>query len=860
MGVMPDDDEVGSVVAELDLPQDVLEFIAQEWGIERLYPPQSEAIPYALSGTNLLLEMPTASGKSLVAYMAILRKLLVDEPGSRAVYIVPLKALASEKVDELQQAGEALGLNVGIAIGDRTGEAVRVDDADVLVCTSEKFDSMLRNRDDLLERVSVVIADEVHLIHDASRGPTLEVNLARVRNIRPDAQIIALSATVGNAADLADWLDATLISSDWRPVTLQYATECDLEVEVRRQVMAGGDEGALPPPRKISGKKTQPLEAMLNDVVADGGQLLCFVSTRRSAVSAATKLGKRIRTQLERDEDSADRRATLDELANKFQRGEDSSNLADQLAEAIRGGVAFHHAGLTPRQRRLVEDAFRERTLNCLVATPTLAAGVNLPARRVLVRDLRRWDGSGSKLLSVIEVQQMLGRAGRPRHDDLGEAWIHCKNHEDADSLAQYYLNGVPEEVVSKLHMEAPMRMHVLASIATGGIRSRWAIGQFFDSTFLAHNQPRELLADRIDGILGWLAEHEMINRDGEDEDIAAEIAASVAEMAAAAQSEDDSEEWDDELPPWAIAARDEAGIGLQDSSRMPELPSRRPKRNGPAVIGFQKASQLSDSTRMEPNAPESNAMCYSATPFGERISRLYLDPLSGHVLRSGLRRAVSTIAGLDESTVVSPFGLLHLISTVPDFLPLWPRQAEQDGLEAKRSATEDQMLVDRELLFECNLDIDPLSHTKCATALEAWIEEKSNRNIEQKLGVAPGDLRLRIDLAEWLLYSCREISRHDESPDEEMRAMVVQLMEYIDELRQRIRHGCREDLLQLVSLRNVGRARARTMASKGMRTIADVVEMTERDRSRLADERGWSPQLVENIVEQARRLSGRRR
>jgi len=89
---------------------------------------------------------------------------------------------------------------------------------------------------------------------------------------------------------------------------------------------------------------------------------------------------------------------------------------------------------------------------------------------------------------------------------------------------------------------------------------------------------------------------------------------------------------------------------------------------------------------------------------------------------------------------------------------------------------------------------------------------------------------------------------------------MVAQLVDCIDELRQRIRHGCREDLLQLVSLRNVGRARARTMAGKGMRTVADVVEMTERDRARLADERGWSPKLVENIVEQARRLSGRRR
>ena len=107
------------------------------------------------------------------------------------------------------------------------------------------------------------------------------------------------------------------------------------------------------------------------------------------------------------------------------------------------------------------------------------------------------------------------------------------------------------------------------------------------------------VLADRIDGILGWLAEHEMVDREGEDEELTADIAASVAKMVAAAQSGVDAEEWDDELPPWAVAARDEAGVGLQESPRLPSLPAHRPKRKGPAVIGFQKTSQLMDSTRM---------------------------------------------------------------------------------------------------------------------------------------------------------------------------------------------------------------------------------------------------------------------
>jgi helicase len=849
---------VGSCnVADLDLPAEVREHLAGAWGIEELYPPQAAAMPAVLAGESVLLAAPTASGKSLVAYLAILRRLLVDEIGSRAIYIVPLKALASEKVDELNELCGAVGLSVGIGVGDRSNESKKLDEADVLVCTSEKFDSLLRNRERFLEGVSVVIADEIHLVHDVGRGPTLEVNLARIMHERPDAQLVALSATVGNAEAVAGWLGAKLITSDWRPVPLSYATESELLVEVRKEVHPDGGEPKLPAPRTLDGPKTAPVWAVLKDTLEEGGQMLCFVGTRRSAQSAARDLGKRrLKTLIEAGEEELIKELAL--LSERMKGSEDGSHMADILAEVITGGVAFHHAGLTSRQRRLIETAFKERTLVALCATPTLAAGVNLPARRVLVRDLRRWDGSGNHLLSVMEVQQMLGRAGRPGYDLRGDAWLHCKTQEQADAMAELYFLSEPEDIVSKLHMESPMRMHVLAAVATGGQRSRHALGRFFSLTFLAQDLPREILADNVDGILDWLCEHGMVERLGIDERLAADIEASEEERRALATSEAEIEDWDDEMPPWASAAKSTPGVRLDDL--LPKEKRQKPPRKGPAVIGFQSAADVMRGSRLEPTTPEQDAMAYAPTAFGERVSRLYLDPLSGHILRKGVRRATAILAGLDEETTLSPFGLLHLITTVPDFMQLWPRKNEIELLQTVHSATEGQRLVSREDLQESHLDLDPLIHAKSAAALEGWIDELSNRRIESSLGVAPGDLRVRTDLCEWLLYACREIVRNDEGEDELLGPAREKLVELIDEVRLRVRHGCRTDLLQLVSLRTVGRVRARKMAGLGVRTLTDVVEMTERDQRKLADEQGWSIQLVEGIVTQARQLSGRKK
>ena len=166
-------------VDDLDLPEKARRFFAEQWGIERLHPPQKQSIEPIFMGKSALIAIPTASGKSLIAYMGILRKLLLEEVGSKAVYIVPLKALATEKYEELTQLGKALNLTIGLGIGDATSEAKKIDQCDILVCTSEKLDSLIRNRSETMSNVSIIVADEFHLLNDASRGPTLEINLTK---------------------------------------------------------------------------------------------------------------------------------------------------------------------------------------------------------------------------------------------------------------------------------------------------------------------------------------------------------------------------------------------------------------------------------------------------------------------------------------------------------------------------------------------------------------------------------------------------------------------------------------------------------------------------------------------------------
>ncbi|HIK78367.1 MAG: hypothetical protein CXT69_03485 [Methanobacteriota archaeon] len=844
--------EGSSSVDDLGLPSGVPQFLTNTWGITNLYPPQLEALPHVLSGGNTLVSIPTASGKSLVAYLGILQKLLVDEPKSRAIYIVPLKALASEKYAELKEIGGAFGLNVGLGIGDRDGEARFLDRGDIIVCTSEKLDSLMRTKPDLINNVSIVIADEFHLIHDMSRGPTMEVNLARLRHWRPKAQIIALSATIGNTPELADWLNAELIISQWRPVALEMSTLVEGCVEARRRIKSASDDGGmpLPPPKQLAGPASAPTWCVLLDTVEEEGQLLLFVSTRRSAQSEAKKLSKRMQKYLAKEDPT--RLEKLGKLSSKIAEMSDSA-MGDILVNSVKGGVAFHHAGLTSSQRRAVENGFKEGLITAICATPTLAAGVNLPARRCLVRDLKRWDDGMNRMLPVMEVQQMLGRAGRPRYDDLGQAWLLCKGSsalEEADIIAEKYIHGPPEDVTSKLAADPPMRVHLLSGIATGGLETRQAIRAFFKSTFLGHTQQEAMLEERTDRMLEWLIEEGFVERLGIDEELAEKFA-----QHAASDETGDEGDWQDELPQWVVQASATKGVELVEPNAQPNrqsTPSRRPI--GKPILGFRKATSLEIGLPVTPEIKDPPAMKYRATSFGHRAAQLYIDPLSAAILRTGLRRAVRRIVRRNPDMDVSDFGLIHLSSATPDFLGFWPKDSERDRLHVKGSAEEYGMLID------ISLEDRYLKAIKSSWILQNWTEESPSRQIEKVHGITPGDLRHRIDLMDWLLYSSKELIRVDNAFSSEHQEMVQALISRLDTLRTRIRHGCLEDILELIRLPNIGRVRARSLMNFGVRNPADLLALSPAKIAALKAKRGWGEKIVERMINEVHRITGRKR
>lgn len=199
------------------IPEKVQEVLDRR-GFATLRPCQEKAIAAGLfEEKNLLVCTPTASGKTLVGELAALNAILHER--GKAVYVVPLRALASEKFKQFKK--DYPGLRIALSSGDLDSSDEFLSDADVIITTSEKLDSLLRHRARWISSVKTVIIDEIHLLNDASRGPTLEIVITLLRQVLPGLQLIGLSATIGNPEELAAWLEAEVVFDTWRPVELK---------------------------------------------------------------------------------------------------------------------------------------------------------------------------------------------------------------------------------------------------------------------------------------------------------------------------------------------------------------------------------------------------------------------------------------------------------------------------------------------------------------------------------------------------------------------------------------------------------------------------------------------------------------
>lgn len=195
--------------------------------IKTLRPAQHKAIDAGIfEDKNLLICTPTASGKTLVAELAIMNAIFHDK--GKCVYIVPLRALASEKFEFFKKMHD---FKTAISSGDIDSDDSYLEKYDLIITTSEKFDSLIRHKARWLSKVKVVIIDEIHLLNDSSRGPTLEIIITILKQELSKMQLIGLSATIGNPEDLARWLDAKLIMDDWRPVKLHKGVMLGNEIE-----------------------------------------------------------------------------------------------------------------------------------------------------------------------------------------------------------------------------------------------------------------------------------------------------------------------------------------------------------------------------------------------------------------------------------------------------------------------------------------------------------------------------------------------------------------------------------------------------------------------------------------------------
>jgi len=471
-------------IGDLPVPRTLVEWY-QNKGITELYPPQEECVEAGLlEGQNLLVSIPTASGKTLVAEMAMQKHVA---EGGKCLYIVPLKALAAEKSAEFRDKGA----DIGIAIGDLDRRDEYLGRRDIIIATSEKVDSLLRNNAAWLSEVSLLVADEVHLIDDTHRGPTLEMVLTRMRSLNPEMQVIGLSATIGNPEELAAWLDATLVTSEWRPV--------DLREGVFYKDAIHFSDGK----REIAATTKKEDTNLCLDTIEEGGQCLVFVSSRRNAEGFAKRAAPALKVD---DPELARYSARLEVMAE--------TDMGKVLAACVAKGAAFHHAGLKRQQREIVEEGFRKGHIKVISSTPTLAAGINLPARRVIVRDWLRFEGgTGMVPIPVREYRQMAGRAGRPHLDPYGEAVMIAKRPEDLDGLSENYIDAPAEDVRSRLDDEGVLTSQILSLIATGFVHSEEELSEFMKKTFYLSQHSKSRYLKQITGnAIRFLSKAEMVS------------------------------------------------------------------------------------------------------------------------------------------------------------------------------------------------------------------------------------------------------------------------------------------------------------------------------------------------------------
>lgn len=393
--------------------------------IEKFYDWQEECLNLTAvrDRQNLIYALPTSGGKTLVAEVLMLREVLNRR--KNALFILPFVAIVQEKIWSLSPFAIQLDFLVEEYAGGKGNipPKKRRKKNSIYIATIEKGLALIRSLMELdrLDEIGLIVVDELHLIGERGRGGTLETLLTTVIYSNKNIQIVGMSATIGNLPELARFLNAEVFERQFRPVQLtEYVKLGDalhkinwsgdgLDIQFDRTLAfdCSAAASALDPDR---------LGALVTEVVPSASCLV-FCPTKRNCENVAVLLCKLQMREM------IDHRTQERECLQKALRAEGVSSM---LVQAVRFGVAYHHAGLASDERSLLEQAFRSGVISVLCCTSTLAAGVNLPAQRVIVRAPH----VGRDFLSLAAYRQMVGRAGRAGVCDTGESIIVCEARE----------------------------------------------------------------------------------------------------------------------------------------------------------------------------------------------------------------------------------------------------------------------------------------------------------------------------------------------------------------------------------------------------------------------------------------------
>ncbi|KAI4874988.1 hypothetical protein NFI96_017657 [Prochilodus magdalenae] len=453
---------------------------------------QSKALDDLLyTSKNFVACAPTGSGKTVLFELAIIRLLMeTTEPWNnvKAVYMAPIKALCSQRYEDWKLKFGPLGLNSKELTGDtEIDDFFEIQDSHLIMTTPEKWDSMTRRwRDNcLMQSVQLILIDEIHVVKDLSRGPTLEVVVSRMKAIhsyclaknpdqRSSMRFVAVSATVPNVCDIADWL-----SDGQCPATCLEMDESHRPVKLRKVVLGfpcGNNQNEFRFDLSLSYKM-----AGIIQTYSDQKPTLVFCSTRKGVQQSAALLAKDARFIM-----SIDHRQRCVSILLLMTYA--SSLLDSKLrgwyisisnayvwflqicprSDLIMCGVGYHHAGVSVSDRKVVEDAFTAGDLPVLFTTSTLAMGVNLPAHLVVIKSTMHYVGGSYEEYSEADMLQMIGRAGRPQFDTSATAVIMTRSHT-RDKYMQL-MNG-SDTIESSLHtnlvehLNAEIVLHTISNV-----------------------------------------------------------------------------------------------------------------------------------------------------------------------------------------------------------------------------------------------------------------------------------------------------------------------------------------------------------------------------------------------------------